>query len=99
MLDDHSGEGCPGPSREVEVEPAAESARLRERGLDAQGAIQPVIGFMRLAQSKGEPIDEDALRRLEEAHDAIKRIVDGEDYIERWAALDRAGGPAEGEDR
>jgi hypothetical protein len=66
---------------------AEENERLRKRGLDAQGAIQPVIGFIRLAQSKGEPIDEDNLRRLEEAHDAIKRIVDGEDYEARWAAL------------
>jgi hypothetical protein len=65
----------------------AEVERLRGRGLDAQGALQPVIGFMRLAQSKGEAIDEDSLRRLETAHDAIKRIVDGEDYKERWAAL------------
>jgi hypothetical protein len=59
-----------------------EVERLKANALESQGAIQPVIGALRMGNALSDELD-----RLEHCHDFIKRNVDGEDWKAAWAAL------------
>jgi len=64
------------------AEREAEAKRLKANALESQGAIQPVIGALRMGNLMGDVLD-----RLERCYDFIKRNVDGEDWEAQWAVL------------
>jgi hypothetical protein len=68
---------------------SGDTERVHRLALEAQGPIETLLGIIRLRGELGST----AIPRLEAAHDAIKRIVDGDNWRERWEAVEK-GEPA-----